>query len=199
MKKTSTFISVITALVVLMAALGVGFSIKQFRMHRAETVAKAEPVPELKAKEPVGRAALPGGGERRRPSGPTVEERADRQRERARENERVADMSDTERREASRRERSERFGGDRMGGEGGGRRPGGGMGMSEEERQAMRDRYENMSEEEREQMREQMRQRFGGRRRGGGGEPGGGSDGGFRRRGDGEGTREGDTERPPEN
>ena len=41
-----------------------------------------------------------------------------------------------------------------------------------EDRAAMRDRFENMSEEEREKFRAQMRDRFsgGGRRRGGGGE-----------------------------
>jgi len=195
MKKASTLISVIIAIVVLLAALGVGFSVKQFRVRRAEKVAEAEPAP--KAKKPVGRAALPGRGERSRSSGPTAEQRAERQAERERENERVANMSEAERREYF-RERSERFGGADRRGEGGGRRRGG-MGMSEEERRAMRERYENMSEEERQQAREEMRQRLGSRRRGDRrGMPGGGSDG-DRRRGDGEGMSEGSSERPTEN
>jgi len=43
-----------------------------------------------------------------------------------------------------------------------GRRPSGGL--SEEEREKMRERLENMSEEERQEYRAQMRERFGGRR-----------------------------------
>lgn len=195
MKKASTLISVIIAIVVLLAALGIGFSVKQFRVRRAEKVAEVKPAP--KPKKSVARNALPGRGERSRSSGPTADQRAEIQDERDRENERVADMSEVERSEYI-RERSERFGGGDRRGEGGGRRRGG-MRMSEDERQAMRDRYENMSDEEREQMREQMRQRYGGRRRGDrGGMPGGGSDG-DRRRGDGERMREGSSDRPTEN
>jgi hypothetical protein len=196
MKKASTLISVIIAIVVLLAALGIGFSVKQFRVRHAEKTAEAEAAP--KPKEFVGRNALPGRGERSRPSGLTVEERAERQDERARENERVANMSEDERREYMRRQ-SERFGaGDRRSEQAGGRRPGG-TGMSDEERQAMRERYENMSEEERAQAREQMRQKFGSRRRDdSGGMPGGGQDSAIRR-GDGEGMTGEDPNRPPEN
>ena len=142
MKKASTLISVIVAVVMLLAALGVGFSVKQFRANRAEKAVQAEVEAKPEVKQSGEKAALPGRGGRRR----------------------------------------------------------GGMGMSEEERQAMRERYENMSEEERQTAREEMRQRFGGRRRGDrGGGPGGSPDGGFRRRDEGEGTREENPDNPPEN
>lgn len=200
MKKASTLISVIIAVVVLLAALGVGFSIKQFRAHRAEKAAEAQPAPEVK--RPVVNSALPGRGERR-PSGElSAAQRSERQDQRAQEIERVNDMSEDERKELIERQR-ERFdaggrreGRDRRAGMEGGRRPGGFGEMSDEERQAMRERLENMTEEERAQFREQMRSRMGGRGRGG---TRGGQDGGFRRRGDGEGMREGGGERPVEN
>jgi len=133
MKKASTLISVIIAIVMLVAALGVGFSVKQFRVHRAEKAVQAEP----NIKQPGEKAALPGGGERSRSADLTDEQRA---------------------------ERGNRFDAGTRG-QGGGRRPGG-TGMSDEERQAMKDRFENMSEEERAKAREEMRQRFGSGRRG---------------------------------
>lgn len=202
MKKASTLISVIIAVVVLLAALGVGFSIKQFRVHRAEKAAQAEPAPQVE--KPIVSSALPGRGDRR-PSGElSPDQRTERQEDREQEIERVNNMSEDERREYMRK-RSERFGtgGRREGreGMGGGRRPGGFGGMSEEERQAMKERIENMTEEERRQYFEQMRERFGGGRRRGdrGAGPGGAPDGSFRRRGDGEGMREPRPDGPREN
>ena len=161
MKKASTLITVIIAIVVLLVAFGVGFAVKRFRVQRAENAVQAEAEP--KAKESGEKAALPGGGERRRPVGLTDEQRIERQDARAQMKERFENMSEEERRQFL-AERGGRF-------DAGGRRPGGGrrptgMGMSEEERQAMKERYENMSEDEREQVRKEMRQRFGGRRRG---------------------------------
>ena len=166
MKKASTLITAIIAIVVLLAALGVGFSVKHFRSRRAQNEPQSQVEPQ--AKQPDGRAALPGGGARPRTAGLTTEERSDRQDERARMNERLSGMSEEERREFMAQRPDDR----RRPGQMGGRRPGG-MEMSEEERQKMRERFENMSEEERQKFREDMRQRFGGRRPGGrGGDPG---------------------------
>jgi len=194
MKKASTLISVIIAIVMLVAALGVGFSVKQFRANRAEKAVQAETEP--KVEQSVEKAALPGRGERSRRAELTDEQRAEMQEERAQMRDRWENMSEEERRKFM-AERGDRFDAGRR--PGGARRPGG-MGMSEEERQAMRERFENMSEEEREKAREEMRQRFGGRRRGDRGEgPEGSPDGGLRRRDEGEGTREENPDNPPEN
>ena len=192
MKKASTLISVIIAIVMLLAALGVGFSVKQFRAHRAEKAveAKAEP----KVRQSGEKVALPGGGERRRSADLTAEQRAERQEERAQMRDRWENMSEEERRQFM-AERGDRFDAARQ--QGGGRRPGG-MGMSEEERQAMRERFENMSEEERQKAREEMRQRFGGRRRGDRGGPDRRPPDREPMRTD-EGTREENPDNPPEN
>ena len=181
MKKASTVISAIIAIVVLLASLGVGFAVKRFRVQRAEKLVQAEPAPEKK--QSGERAALPGRGERSRFAEPTAEQ--------------VKNMSEEERRQFM-AERGSRFdAGDRQGG--GGRRPGG-MGVSEEERQAMREKYESMSEEEQAKFREEMRQRGGGRRRGdrggGGIRPGGEEP---IRRGEGGGRSEENQDNPPEN
>jgi hypothetical protein len=64
---------------------------------------------------------------------------------------------------------------------GGNRR--GGPGRGEDFRAEMRARFENMSEEERQAFRDRMRERFGGRGPGGGGGPGGRGDSGGRRGG----------------
>ncbi|MHC4742369.1 MAG: hypothetical protein ACYS8Z_10675 [Planctomycetota bacterium] len=201
MKKASTLISAIIAIVVLLAALGVGFSVKQFRVHRAEKTARANPAPE--ESKPVVNSALPRRDERR-PSGEfSPDQRIERPEDRPRMTETVDNMGGDERRESMDRQ-GDRFGagGRREGreGMGGGRRPGG-FGMSEEERQAMRERIENMTEEERREYFEQMRQRFGGGRRRGdrSAGPGGGADGGFRRRDGGEEMRESRPDRPTEN
>lgn len=198
MKKASALISVIIAVVMLAAALGVGFSVKQFRVHRAEKVAQAEAAAKPKVKPSGEKAALPGGGgQRSRSAELTDEQRAARQGGREQMRDRWENMSEDERRQAM-AESGNRF--DAGGrGQGGGGRPGG-TGMSEEERQAMREKFENMSEEERAKAREEMGQRFGGRRRGGrGGEPGGSPDGGSRRRDEGAGTTEENPDNPPEN
>jgi hypothetical protein len=197
MKKASALISVIIAVVMLAAALGVGFSVKQFRVHRAEKVAQAVAKAEPKVKPSGEKAALPGGGgERSRSAELTDEQRAERQEGREQARDRWENMSEEERRQAM-AERGNRFDAGTRG-QGGGGRPGG-TGMSEEERQAMRDRFENMSEEEREKAREEMR-RSGGRRRGDrGAGPGASPDGGVRRRDEGAGTTEENPDNPPEN
>jgi len=162
MKKASALITVIIAVVVLLVALGVGFSVKKYRVHRAQAEPSEEQV-QTEPKQPDPRAALPGEGARSRTSGPTVEEKAKIQGERAQMNERLKNMSEQERREFM-AERSGQFEGRRRPEGQSGRRPGG-MGMSDEERQKMRERYENMTEEERQAFREQMRQRVGSGRR----------------------------------
>ncbi len=193
MKKASTLISVIIAVVMLLAALGVGFSVKQFRVHHAEKAVQAEP----NVKQPGEKAALSGGGERRRSADLTDEQRAERQEERAQMRDRWENMSEEERRQ-SMAERGNRFDAGTRG-QGGGRRPGG-TGMSDEERQAMRDRFENMSEEERQKDREEMRQKFGDRRRGDrGGSDRRPPDGELIRRDERGGTTEENQDNPPAN
>ena len=196
MKKASTSISAIIAIVMLLAAFGVGFSVKQFRIHRAQKAAQAEPAREVK-KPPVVSSAQPREDRRRPPGEFGTPQRGERPDERTRDSERFSNMSEDERRQAM-RDRAERFGTrDGRGEMGGGRRPGGFGGMSDEERQAMRERFENMTEEERQEFRDQMRQRFGGRRRGGG--PGDAAEGSFRPRGEREEVMEGGPDTPPEN
>ncbi len=172
MKKATALVSAIIAVVMLLCALGVGFSIKQVRIRHAEKAAQAKSAPK----------AEQSGGEK--PVDPTAEQKAARQDERAGMTDRRENMSEEERRQFL-AERGDRPDAGRQGGPGG-RRMGG---MSEEERQAMRERFENMSEEERARFREEMRSRFGGRQRGdragappgppdgriGGGEPGEGA------------------------
>jgi len=143
MKKASALITVIIAVVVLLVALGVGFSVKKYRVHRAQAEPSEEQV-QTEPQQPDPRAALPGEGARSRTSGPTVEEKAKIQGERAQMNERLKNMSEQERREFM-AERSGQFEGRRRPEGQSGRRPGG-MGMSDEERQKMRERYENMTE-----------------------------------------------------
>jgi len=194
MKKASALISVIIAIVMLAAALGVGFSVKQFRVHRAEKAAQAEAKAEPKVKPSGEKAALPGdGGQRSRSAELTDEQRAERQDGREQARDKWENMSEEERQKAM-AESGNRFDAGARG-QDGGRRPGG-TGMSEEERQAMREKFENMSEEERAKAREEMGQRFGGRRRGG---RGGGEPGGSRPRDEGAGTTEEIQESPPEN
>jgi hypothetical protein len=169
MKKATALVSAIIAIVMLLGALGVGFSVKQVRIRLAEKAARAKSAP--KAEQSGGNAAAPVGGQR----SPTAEQGAARQGERpgmrgGREN-----MSEEERRQLM-AERGNRPDAGRQGSSG--RRMGG---MSEEERQAMRDRFANMSEEERARFREEMRSRSGGRQRSDrGGAPGGSPDGEIR-------------------
>lgn len=165
MKQASTIIAVIIAIAVLLAAFAVGLGIKQVRVRRAKNEPQEVAKPEPKQTE---RDVLPGGGARPRTAGLTLEERGQRQDERAGMNERWEDMSDEERREFMANRPGRPDGGGRRGDR---RRPQGQEGVSEEERQAMRERFENMSEEDREKFREEMRQRFSGRRPGGRGAP----------------------------
>lgn len=164
MKQASTIIAVIIAIAVLLAAFAVGLGIKRVRVRRANNEPQEVAKPEPKQTE---RDALPGGGARPRTAGLTLEQRGQRQDERAGMNERWDNMSDEERREFM----ANRPGRPDAGGRRGDRRRPQGQELSEEERQAMRERFENMSEEEREKFREEMRQRFGGRQPGGRGAP----------------------------
>ena len=171
MKKATALVSAIIAIVMLLGALGVGFSVKQVRIRLAEKAAGAKSAP--KAGQSGEKAGAPVGGQRSPSADLTAEQRAATQGERPGMRDRRENMSDEERRQLM-AERGNRPDAGPQGG-GGGRRMGG---MSEEERQAMRERFENMSEEERARFREEMRSRSGGRQRSDrGGTPGGSSDG----------------------
>ncbi|HLB73254.1 MAG TPA: hypothetical protein VJJ98_04495 [Sedimentisphaerales bacterium] len=173
MKKATALVSAIIAIVMLVGALGIGFSVKQVRIHFAEKAAGAKSAP--KAEQSGEKAAGPVGGETDRSAEPTAEQRAARQGERPGMRDGRENMSEEERRQLM-AERGNRPDAGRQGD--GGRRTGG---MSEEERQAMRERFENMSEEERARFREEMRGRSGGRQRSDrGGMPGGSPDGRIR-------------------
>ncbi|MBN2136455.1 MAG: hypothetical protein JW720_01475 [Sedimentisphaerales bacterium] len=161
MKKASTLVTVIIALVVLLGALGVGFSVKQYRVSKAKNKPAVKGVVAPKPVEERG--ALPGGG--RSNTAPGDAGRFQRREDRAQMNEQMANMSEEER-QAFRDDMRQRFSERRDSGDSSDRQPGG-MRMSDEERQRMRERFENMSEEERQAFREEMRQRMGGRRRGG--------------------------------
>jgi len=168
MKKATALVSAIIAIVMLLCALGVGFSVKQVRIHLAEKAAQAKSAP--KVGQSGEKVVAPVGGQR--PAGPIVEQRAARQGERPEMGDRRDNMSEEQRRQLI-AERGNRPDAERQGSSG--RRMGG---MSEEERQAMRDRFENMTEEERARFREETRSRFSGRQRSDrAGAPGGSPDG----------------------
>ncbi|UCG55822.1 MAG: hypothetical protein JSU70_13235 [Phycisphaerales bacterium] len=153
MKHLSTVTSIVIAVVVLLAAFGIGLGIREIRTWRAE-VESAEQI------QPV--SSTPKRGTR--PSGePSQEQRAELKERRAETLERMANLSEAEQEQfrSQMRDRMQRFDAGPRGGRGGGASP--------EERARMRERFENMTEEEREQFRAQMRERFGGRRRGEGG------------------------------
>ncbi|MHC4557611.1 MAG: hypothetical protein ACYS80_09940 [Planctomycetota bacterium] len=162
MKQISTITSVIIAVVVLLAALGIGLCIREIRLKRAGVASGGDEV-----QSPI---PAPGGGERK--LAPSPEDRAKLVEERAELMERFENMSEEER-EQFRAQTRERFAGRRPEGREGFQR------LSEEERtkmreevEKMREGWEEMSEEEREEVRAKMRERFGGRRPRGGGEGG---------------------------
>ena len=80
MKKATALVSAIIAIVMLLGALGVGFSVKQVRIRLAEKAAQAKSAP--KAEQSGAKAAMPVGGETSRSADLTAEQRAATQGER---------------------------------------------------------------------------------------------------------------------
>lgn len=157
MKHLSTVTSIVIAVVVLLAAFGIGLGVREVRTWRAE-VKSAEQIGPTNPTPP--RVTRPGRGRE-----PTQEQRAELKEQRGEMLERMANASEEEREQfrSEMRSRMQRFdAGQRQG------RPGF-RDRSPEEMARMRERFENMTEEEREQFRAEMRERFGSRRRGEGG------------------------------
>lgn len=196
MKRASTTVSVIVAVVVLLAAFGVGLCIREIRFRRARVKSKSPEIQKpsvataLETNRPPIRP-MPGPGGPDRNPGSSAEQRAGVVDERADMKQRFENMSEEER-EAFRAQMRDRFGGGRR--RGGGEMP---QNLSEEQRtqlradmESMRDKWETMSEEERQTVMAQMREKYGFTpRMGFGGRPGGGPDGG-------EGARRRPGERP---
>jgi hypothetical protein len=185
----TTTVFVIVCVAVLLGAWGIGLCIRQVRFRNAaiESEAATEPQMSANTQKPTGAGDSKGepaemaqfrpegspmpGDEDRRPLGDLSEEEKESMRQR------FENMSEQEKEEfrAQMREKS------------GGRRPQGGdrsRNLSEEEkarlkeqRESMKQRFENMSEQEREEFRAQMREKTGGRR------PQGDAEGGRRRKG----------------
>jgi hypothetical protein len=172
MKQISTVTSVIVAVVVLLAALGVGLCVREIRFKRAGVAPGGGEV-----QSPIHG---PGGRDRKR--APSPEERAELVKERAAMLERSENMSEEEK-EKFRTNVRERFSGGR-------RREGGLQRLSEEDRTKMREEMEKlranwdkMSEEERQEATAKIREKFGFVGRAGpGGRPGGDRSFGGRRR-----------------
>lgn len=164
MKKASTITSVVIAVVVLLASLGIGLCIREIRFQRAGVETKSENIQKLgdvneskqeRAQERPG----PGPGGSDRQSALSPEERTGLVEERADMKKKFENMSDEER-EQFRSQMRDRFGSKR--------REGGFQNLSEEERakfkeemEKIRERWEEMSEEERQKAMAQMRERFG--------------------------------------
>jgi hypothetical protein len=171
MKQISTVTSVIVAVVVLLAALGVGLCIKEIRFKRAGVAPGGDEV-----QSPMHG---PGGRDRKPASSP--EERAELKKQRSAMLERSENMSEEEK-EKFRANMRERFSGRR--------REGGFQRLSEEDRAKMREEMEKlranwdeMSEEERQEATAKIREKFGFMGRAGpGGRPGGDRSFGGRRR-----------------
>jgi DNA repair exonuclease SbcCD ATPase subunit len=201
MKRASTIVSVIVAVVVLVAAFAVGLCIREMRFRRAGAEPKgAETQKQIVASQPqtsqppAGPMFGPGGPDRQR--GPSAEQRSGMVDDRAAMRDRFENMSEEER-EKFRSQMRDRF-------SGGGRRRGGGGEMPQnlteqqrtemrEQMEKLREQWETMSEEEREQTMAQMREKYGFTpRMGFGGRPGGrpgGAEGGRRPPGGGEAPR----------
>ena len=192
MKQASTIVSVIVAVVVLVAAFAVGLCVREIRFRRAgagpentqtqKQIIASQSQPD---RPPAAPTFGPGGPGRER--GPSAEQTSGTVDDRAAFRERFENMSDEER-EKFRSEMRDRF-------SGGGRRRGGGgdmfQNLTEEQRTEMREQmeklreqWEQMSEEERQQALTQMREKYGFTPRiGFGGRPGGrpgGAEGGRR-------------------
>lgn len=210
---SGTVVAIAGSVIVLSAAFVVGLGVREIRTRKAlemhQAVVKAE---QERAAEMARRRTGPMA--RRSTDRPSPEDiRGGREDVRAR----FENMSEEERAQFSRENTSRfradggggfgQFGGDRTGQSGGGMGGPGGM-----DREAMRARFENMTEEERQAAIEEMRSRFGGGMRGRGGRTRGGDGGGFGGPGGGGpgggfggpggfdgGGREGGEERPMEN
>lgn len=176
MKKANTITSVVIAVVVLLASLGIGLCIREIRFQRAgvetrsENIQKPGDVNESK-QERAQRSPVPGPGGRDRQSALSPEERTKLVEERAGMKQQFENMSEEER-EQFRAQKRERFSGRRQ--------EGGFQNLSEEDRtklreemEKLRERWEEMSEEERQEAMAQMREKFGfAPRIGPGGRPG---------------------------
>jgi hypothetical protein len=208
MKRASTIVSVIVAVVVLVAAFAVGLCIREIRFRRVGAEPKAAEAqkqsvtsqPQMGRPQanqpPTGPMFGPGGPGRQRGPSADADERSGMVDDRAAMRERFENMSDEER-EKFRSQMRDRF-------SGAGRRRGGGgemlQNLSEEQRTEMREQmeklreqWEQMSEEERQEAMAQMREKYGFTpRMGFGGRPGGrpgGAEGGRRPPGGGEAPR----------
>ena len=200
MKRASTIVSVVVAVVVLVAAFAVGLCIREIRFRRvgaepkaAETQKQSIASQPQTDRPPAAPMFGPGGPGRER--GPSGEQRTGTVDDRAAMKERFENMSEEER-EKFKSQMRDRF-------SGGGRRRGGGEmfpNLTEEQRTEMREQmeklreqWEQMSEEERQEVLAQMREKYGFTpRMGFGGRPGGrpgGAEGGRRPPGGGEAPR----------
>lgn len=164
MKKASILTSLVIAVVVLLASLGIGLCIREIRFRQAGVETKSEKIQKLgdvnesKQERVQGRPG-PGPGGRDTQSALSPEERARLVEQREGMREQFENMSEQER-EQFRAQVREKFGGRR--------REGGFLNLSEEERtkfreemEKIRERWEEMSEEERQEAMAQMRERFG--------------------------------------
>jgi hypothetical protein len=187
MKKSGiTILFVLVCIVVLVAAYGIGLWIKGMRLGGAKNESVAAAKSEKSAGELEGRQAqirqMPGE-DMNSPGTPSPEERAALVEQRDAMRQRFENMTDEER-EAFRAQMRERFGGRRRGD------MGPQLQLSDEERakmreeiNALREKWDQMSEEEREQARNQISEKYGFTPRGlGGGRGFGGSGEGSRRR-----------------
>jgi len=186
MKQANTIVSVIVAVVVLLAAFGVGLCIKEIRFRRAGAKSEGPEIQTprlanaLETDRPPARP-MPGPGGAGPERGAFQGQRGLSEDERAAMRERFENMSPEEKEQFTAQMR-ERFGGRRRGGGGGDMF----QNLSEEQRAQFREemedlraRWEQMSEEEREQARAQMEEKYGfSPRIGMGGGPGGGGPGG---------------------
>ena len=176
----TTIVFVIVCIGVLVAAFAIGLCIRQIRFGGAENESATVAKPEKSAAELKTRRAqakqMPGIGGQEGSGAPSTEDRTALVEQRAGMRERFENMTDEER-EAFRAQMRERFGGRR-------RDMGPQLQLSEEDRtkmreeiDALREKWDQMSEEEREEARNQISEKYGFTPRGLGGDRGFGGDG----------------------
>jgi len=164
MKQASILTSVVIAVVVLLASLGIGLCIREIRFRQAGIETKSGKLQKPgdvndieKGRTQISPVPGPGGGDRQRDLSP--EDRTKIVEERAEVREQFENMSEEEK-EKFRAQVREKFSGRR--------REGGFQNLSEEQRarfreemEKLRERWDEMSEEEREQTRAQMLEKYG--------------------------------------
>lgn len=193
----TTIVFVIVCIIVLVAAYGIGLCIKEIRLSgvKNETVVAAKlekPAGEVESRQAQARQ-MPGAGEEDTTREASSEERTALVEQRAGMRERFENMTDEER-EAFRAQMRERFGGRR-------RDMGPQVQLSDEDRakmmeeiNAIREKWDQMSDAEKEEARNQISEKYGFTPRGLGGGRGFGGDGQGGRRRTNTGPEEGQSE-----